>query len=529
MAWSKSLNNKFAKIQPKEEEKKQESSFYDNYKARSGSNNNSVSFTPSLKAKTGGSTGSAASSKQSGGGTVSSKKAAPTTVLGNNTKYFSGFQSYQDRKKTGNVFTPSPVLGKYGSGFNFGTTLKLKAENNKRKQERERLERGVYHPNTRITSGNIATFSAPIMSEVIPGITKDLEKELGSLMLDYKNIAESQIDTFDKNNRIHQLITDKKYLFDEYKRQKGYDMTIPDLEYMYEKYSKEITKKMQKESEDKNVRTATPIDLTWNSFTRGINEAIYGEESYKAMGGQYNNAGQYKELLEQDKYRFKPKSRMGRGISALSETLGREFKNIFSPETALAVGSAVSLAAAAGQAGPQAALPEEVITIPGAAIIGLKSGSIVNALKTEAGLAYASMIDNGITPETAYKVAFGVGSVNAALDAISMDDLLKAFKVVGRLKGVDKISNEMVKYMLKKGVDISVDTTKDLLGETAGIVGEQGASMYDKGEWAYNSDEVKDILKNAALDNIFSSMLDMRDMWDSNSGHFKFRPREINR
>lgn len=156
MAWSKSLNNKFAKIQPKEEEKKQESSFYDNYKARSGSNNNDVSFTPSLKAKTGGSAGSAASSKQSGGGTVSSKKAAPTTVLGNNTKYFSGFQSYQDRKKTGNVFTPSPVLGKYGSGFNFGTTLKLKAENNKRKQERERPERGVYHPNTRITSGDDA-------------------------------------------------------------------------------------------------------------------------------------------------------------------------------------------------------------------------------------------------------------------------------------------------------------------------------------------------------------------------------------
>lgn len=159
MAWSKSLNNKFAKIQPKEEEKKKDSGFYDDYKTRSGSNNNSVSFTPSVKAKTGGNTEKSTSLKESGGSSGGVKRTAPTTVFGNDTKYFKGFQSYQDRKKTGNVFTPSTVLGRHDNRFSKQNTENLKAK-------QWRGSYGVMPAPTRLTSGDTAR------SEKKPGFGK---------------------------------------------------------------------------------------------------------------------------------------------------------------------------------------------------------------------------------------------------------------------------------------------------------------------------------------------------------------------
>lgn len=156
MAWSNSLNNKFAKIQPKEEkqEKKENSSFYEDHQARKADSAKSYVTALSAKStssakKSGGSSGSSSKKSDSGSG-GSSKKAAPTTVLGNNTKFFSGYQTYQDRKKSGNVFTPSTVLGKHTNMFDTDKARKEYIEN-------QRIAKGAYHPNTQLTSGSKAT------------------------------------------------------------------------------------------------------------------------------------------------------------------------------------------------------------------------------------------------------------------------------------------------------------------------------------------------------------------------------------
>jgi len=100
-------------------------------------------------------------------------------------------------------------------------------------------------------------------------------------------------------------------------------------------------------------------------------------------------------------------------------------------------GAAVT--ALAGQAGPQAVLPEEVVTVPAAFIalygVGQVSGALENIWKIEAGLAFeeiASLEDeNGekINPRIAAAASFGVGAVNAAIEMFQ----------IGNIPGVDRI------------------------------------------------------------------------------------------
>lgn len=519
MTWSKSLNNKFAKIQPKEEEttnKKQDSSFYDDYKARRNSNTNRVTFAPSVKASSrNGTESSKAISRQSGHkgseeGRLS--KIIPSESKG--TKYFNGFQSYQERKKNGGVFTPLTVLGKHRNGFDLGTTFNLKTENDRKRLEQARIDKGVYHPDTKLTSGNIDRFSKPEMSEKIPNVTIDLEKKLGNLSLNYERIISSDSTSGEKAKRIHQLITDNKPLFDEYIKQTGSELTIPGLEYMYQRYADKITNKMradEKAAAEAGLRPATFKDLTLNKFIYGLTDSIYGEEGYKAMSGQANNAEQYRQLLEQERYKFKPNNVIEKAVSTVSENLGRDVRKLTSPETTLAIEAAAGLALAGGQAGPQALVPEEALTVPAAIGIGATAGSSVYTFKTEAGLAYAEMINNDTTPETAYKVALGVGGVNAALDAIPLDELIKSFKILGKSKNTKSIANRLGQYIAKRGVNIADATIKGVAEEGVRITGEQAASKINKGEWAYSTDEVKDRLKNSAkeeaLYSIFGNIL----------------------
>ena len=92
---------------------------------------------------------------------------------------------------------------------------------------------------------------------------------------------------------------------------------------------------------------------------------------------------------------------------------------------AFATGLASSAAAAttvaiAGQVGPQAAVPEEVVTVPVAAVWGFNAGFwsqyAADAVATEGGNAYADMIAAGYDPTRARIAAGGVGLVNAILE-----------------------------------------------------------------------------------------------------------------
>ncbi len=333
MAWSNSLNNKFAKIHPKEEEKKKDSSFYDDYKARSGSNNNSVSFTLSVKAKTGGSAGSSTVSKQSGGGTVNSKKAAPTTVLGNDTKYFSGFKSYQDRKKTGNVFTPSRVLEKYKADLSKQTADFTKNSGNifgKGSQiELAKINKMIYQK-------ELDNFEDVRLNNV-PG---EMDRQLRSLVSTYNRIKKHTLEP-EKQKEILNLVSDNKNLLREYSKITGHAMNAPEMvklnhiektlldqrndNEIMSAYNKRMKEYEEVEHEEDFALYANNGTASLNSVTRAFDNAFSGREYLKnKVNSVFIPYKEAKYTVEDDKIITEQQEEVGEPMQIFAAVQGDE-------------------------------------------------------------------------------------------------------------------------------------------------------------------------------------------------------------
>lgn len=89
-------------------------------------------------------------------------------------------------------------------------------------------------------------------------------------------------------------------------------------------------------------------------------------------------------------------------------------------------------AAIAGQIGPQALTPEEVVTVPAAAMtglaVGMKTGLAHHAFQIESGHAYNEALERGLDRNTAIWTGYGVGVVNALLEVVGFSALASPLK-----------------------------------------------------------------------------------------------------
>ncbi len=235
---------------------------------------------------------------------------------------------------------------------------------------------------------------------------------------------------------------------------------------------------------------ASFADLTLHSLTKGYNTARFGEETYKSLGGSANEKEVYEKLLADDKYRFVPGTKIASGISGAFELLGQTARQFANPRTLAVAGSAAGVAAAAGQAGPQIALPEEAVTVPAAFFGGLAAGSAASSFEIEGGLAYNEMVNAGVSKDTAAKIALAVGGVNAGLDLLQVDELLDAYKITKATGGTKTVVKKIFDELLDRGVDVAKQTTQELAQEGVTIAGVQVGSKIDTGKAAYTAEEV---------------------------------------
>lgn len=117
-------------------------------------------------------------------------------------------------------------------------------------------------------------------------------------------------------------------------------------------------------------------------------------------------------------------------------------------------GAAVGAGSAAvvGQAGPQVALPEEVLTVPAAALVGFNVGAATGAGKAafelERGFAYGEYRESGMDHETAQMAANTVGAVNASLELVG---IAKAVKYVPWLReGSERVAARLTGDVLTR-------------------------------------------------------------------------------
>lgn len=264
------------------------------------------------------------------------------------------------------------------------------------------------------------------------------------------------------------------------------------------------TEPAQSQKPTEKPRKATLYDMTIGSIKRGYDNAVYGRELYKDMTGQENQADEYAQKMAGDEYNFEAGGFLSRALSGGMELLGQQVRQWTDPLSVGLAGTAATGAAIAGQAGPQVLVPEEVITVPGAFLAGLQVGSTKANFEIEAGHAYKEMLDNGISEETASKIATGVGIGNAALEFVQLDELAKSFKILDKIGADDSIIGAVKRELTRRGVDIAKETAQEVAQEGVTIAGTQIGSKIDTGKWAYDSGDVLGRLGDTAASSALS-------------------------
>lgn len=186
--------------------------------------------------------------------------------------------------------------------------------------------------------------------------------------------------------------------------------------------------------------------------------------------------------------------------------------------------SAAMAALIGGQAGPQALIPEEIVTVPGAYIagksVGQAWGTWMNAAKIEGGGIYKSMIEDGIDPKTARKFAAPAGYLVGAIELLQLEKLIPGYGREGiktLLKGVakegsSKLAQTLVKFsgrMAKNLAETTVlETAQEMTQEIIGITSEIGAGVYEDmaSKEGYIGPDIEEV-KSRLAETLTSSLL----------------------
>lgn len=158
---------------------------------------------------------------------------------------------------------------------------------------------------------------------------------------------------------------------------------------------------------------------------------------------------------------------------------------------------AAAITGIAGVAGPQAALPEEVITVPAAFAgmygVGMLSGTLEAIGQIEAGLAYDELLEvkddegNVIDPKIAKAAAGAVGVINGLIELGQINLLLRTIPggrriLSGIIRDVTKDAvtsgalREVVRGAARLGAFVTAETAQEVLQETTNILAQDVAT-----------------------------------------------------
>lgn len=237
------------------------------------------------------------------------------------------------------------------------------------------------------------------------------------------------------------------------------------------------------------------IGVSWKTgnLNTELGKLQYQQMMNVAATGEYDEALQRK--IDQIRSQMPPPDAQDRSLpvqalKAVADMAPTMMEGIVAgQQRGLAYGAgAAGVAALAGQAGPQAVLPEELITVPAAFralyTVGVVSGAAESIGKIEAGLAFeeiASLEDeNGeqINPRIAAAASFGVGAINSALEMAQ----------IGSIPGVDRLIASATRKATKRlliggglkevakralttyGKSVATETAQEIAQESTNIV-----------------------------------------------------------
>lgn len=152
--------------------------------------------------------------------------------------------------------------------------------------------------------------------------------------------------------------------------------------------------------------------------------------------------------------------------------------------TGMAVAGAVALL---GQAGPQAALPEEIVTVPAAFATGFTAGAGAKAfeatMRKEAGLALSEIITlkdadgKPIDPGIARAASFGIGVINGAIEVAQIRMLVKTIPGLSNILSKALIETVADKTVKEKLIGLASAYAKTVTAETGQEVAQESTNI----------------------------------------------------
>lgn len=153
-------------------------------------------------------------------------------------------------------------------------------------------------------------------------------------------------------------------------------------------------------------------------------------------------------------------------VGGVSRTFTRALSAAFGTASA-----AAGVAAIAGQAGPQLLTPEEIITVPAAAVTGFGVGFFVTLAeglhRLHLGESHKNMIDQGVDPNAAIWGSQGVALVNTALDLVGVGVLAVPVRAGIRRLVADRVAQGLSRRTVGQAAgQFAVGTAAGVAGET---------------------------------------------------------------
>lgn len=259
----------------------------------------------------------------------------------------------------------------------------------------------------------------------------------------------------------------------------------------------EIKAKAPQAYEEHKIRAQEKKALGSDGFLESIKEGwkqgkytvAIGKEGFKEIQGKENQFFELMKEMEQDQ-ELVPKGGTGWFKLALRGAVSQLPLWIeggkYGAWSALAgAGTAVAL----GQAGPQIATPEEIITVPLAMFKGYQVGSMYGMSKVLAGLDYREYIESGIDPEIARVIAQGTGVINGLVEHAQVGGVLKSFQKAAGKEATTSALSTMVRRTARRtaydatriyGKDVMKGAAQSLARETMEEIVQEIVTMYGR-------------------------------------------------
>lgn len=232
-------------------------------------------------------------------------------------------------------------------------------------------------------------------------------------------------------------------------------------------------------------------DRVKQSWDTGLKQNDMGE-----IGYQYIVSGDPKKLEQMQSIKMPTaeetpisKSRLEDAVRSAAKMLPMMVDTaVESTSKGLTVGMGFGgIAAILGQAGPQVATPEEVVTVPLATLLGFKigatEGAFESSLRKEAGLALSEIINlsdsegNKIDPNLARATAFGIGTLNGAIEVAQLR------QVINTIPGLRNILSDSImqaatnKTVINQLAELAKQYAKTVATETGQEVAQESVNI----------------------------------------------------